>query len=142
MSEAPSATRVLTLTVVEGPQKGATFLCAGSGTFRVGRSTQAELRLTDPHVSRAQLLLEVGLAAWRLIDEGGRNPPLVNDRPLAANQVVELREGDRIRAGQTALLVGRMPPGLGVGPDEQDTWVLGGDKTQSYPAPSAPRPAP
>jgi serine/threonine-protein kinase len=131
---------VLTLTVADGPQGGVTFFCAGAGPFRVGRSGSAPVRLQDPHVSRAHFLLEAGPTGWRLTDLGGRNRTFVNERPVAPHQTASLRAGDRIRAGQTALLVGLTPPGpADGGTDEQETWVLGpGGRETAVPAPPLP----
>jgi eukaryotic-like serine/threonine-protein kinase len=112
---------VLTLTVAEGPQRGQTVLCVGAGKVRVGRSARAHLQLSDPHVSRAQFLIENGPTGWRVMDFGSKNRTHLDDRPLEPNRPADLGDGDRIRAGQTTLVVSLTPP---AGIDEHDTWVL------------------
>ena len=112
---------VLVLTVAEGPQRGQTFLCVGAGKIRVGRSAMAHLPLIDPHASRAQFLIENGPAGWRVTDFGSKNRTHINEHPLEPNRPADLRDGDRLRAGRTTLVVSLTPPG---GIDEHATRVL------------------
>jgi serine/threonine-protein kinase len=133
----------LTLTVADGAHRGMTFVCAGAGRFQVGRSGRADLRLPDPYLSRVHFVLENGPAGWQLTDLGGPNRTFVNDRPVEANRSAPLRAGDRIRAGQTALLVSLSPAGAAGATDEQQTWILSeaGKTTVAVPPP-VPAPAP
>jgi serine/threonine-protein kinase len=142
VAAAPPAAPVLTLTVVAGPRRGTTFVCTGTGKARIGRGALAHLGLDDPYVSRAQCQVEAGPAGWRVTDLAGRNRTFVNDRPMAANQSADLRDGDRIRAGQTTLLVSLGPPSAPLGGvAEQDTLLLGGNLGAPAEVPATAPPA-
>ena len=97
-------TPFITLEVVEGPQKGKTFSFVGHDTFLVGRSPEAHLRLSskDRYFSRIHFMIEVNPPVCRLVDMGSRNGTFVNGQ--RAN-VVDLKDGDQIRAGHTVLRV-------------------------------------
>jgi serine/threonine-protein kinase len=90
----------LTLTVVEGPQRGHVFSFAGHEVFLVGRSKQAQFHVNDGYFSRYHFMVEINPPACRLTDLGSRNGTHVNGQRV---QCVDLRDGDVIKAGHTAL---------------------------------------
>ncbi|MGD0527772.1 MAG: FHA domain-containing protein, partial [Polyangiaceae bacterium] len=68
------------LTVVEGPDRGATFTLAGSHPSRVlvGSGPACELRLSDREVSRRHLALEPSGRRLRITDVGSTNGTFVD----------------------------------------------------------------
>jgi serine/threonine-protein kinase len=93
----------ITLTVLSGPHAGQRFTFAGHETFLVGRSAEAHLSLpNDPYFSRAHFLIELNPPLARLLDLQSHNGTQVNGQPV---QNIDLRDGDRIQAGQTTLHV-------------------------------------
>jgi hypothetical protein len=93
------------LRVVEGPDEGKT-VPIGVSPFLVGRSggRTNQLQLTDKTVSRSQATIRrhPKTGAFTIEHQGGQNETLVNGQPV---DVAELREGDRIRAGATVLVL-------------------------------------
>jgi len=67
----------LQLRVIEGPDAGAT-LTLTEGTYRVGKSEEAELRLNDGAVSRLHLVLKVLDGAVRVSDPSSRNGSFID----------------------------------------------------------------
>ncbi len=102
------------LRVTSGPHKGRAFTFAGHDTFLVGRSKHAHFRMPaqDKFFSRIHFLVEVNPPACRLVDLRSRNGTFVNGKKILA---ADLKNGDRIRAGHTAIRVslkeGRIPEG-------------------------------
>jgi hypothetical protein len=90
------------LAVIDGPHAGKEFLFAERDSFLVGRSKEAHFSLPrdDPYFSRKHFLVEVNPPRCRLLDLKSRNGTLVNGRCV---QSVELRDGDKIKAGHTVL---------------------------------------
>src|SRR3954471_5635615 len=95
----------LTLTVTEGPRAGESFRFSGRGTVLVGRSTDATLQVEDPYLSRNHFLIEINPPHCRLTDLKARNPTQVNGQPVPVGRSADLRPGDVIRAGRTAIRV-------------------------------------
>jgi serine/threonine-protein kinase len=136
---APAAT--VTLTVVRGPQQGQVFTCAGRGAFLVGRGAAAQLRLSDPYLSRSHFLLELDPPACRLTELDSRNRTQVNDRPVALDSSLDLHEGDLVRAGTTQFRVSLTSPARLLDElDTQSTLVLGGEAWPQTELPTAPAP--
>jgi eukaryotic-like serine/threonine-protein kinase len=99
----PLGRAALTLTATAGPHQGQTFTFAEHEVFLVGRSKQAHLSVPqDGYASRYHFLVEVNPPRCRLTDLGSRHGTFVNGRQV---QTAELRHGDVIHAGHTALLV-------------------------------------
>jgi eukaryotic-like serine/threonine-protein kinase len=94
----------VTLRVTEGPHEGRTFSFAEHDNFVVGRSHQAHFRLSakDRFFSRFHFLVEVNPPACRLQDLNSRNGCYVNGKRV---QHADLKDGDRIKAGRTMLVV-------------------------------------
>src|SRR5436309_16095713 len=105
----------VTLTVVAGPYAGTEFHFDRHDTFVVGRSRHAHFQLPekDRYFSRVHFMMEVNPPQCRLIDMGSRNGTYVNGRRVRSG---DLRDGDRIRAGHTALRLS-----VQVDPDEEAT---------------------
>src|SRR6187551_1212633 len=95
---------LITLTVTSGPLNGRTFTFEGHDVFLVGRSPNAHARFPedDPFFSRVHFLVEVNPPRCRLTDMGSRNGTFVNGHTV---NVVELANGDEIRAGHTRIVV-------------------------------------
>src|SRR5262245_30596488 len=94
----------ITFTVTTGPLAGRHFHFEGHDVFLVGRSPNAHCRFPedDPFFSRVHFLVEVNPPRCRLTDMGSRNGTFVNGRKV---EVVDLADGDEIRAGHTRIQV-------------------------------------
>jgi serine/threonine-protein kinase len=100
----------ITLTAEAGPFEGRSFTFTGHELFLVGRSKRCHFQLDTPehrdrYFSRVQFLIEVKPPLCRL-HHLGRNPTRVNGQPVRS---ADLRDGDRIKAGQTVLRVALAP---------------------------------
>jgi serine/threonine protein kinase/pSer/pThr/pTyr-binding forkhead associated (FHA) protein len=118
------------LEVVAGPIEGKQFVFDRHDTFLFGRSKDCHARISgDPRVSRHHFLLEALPPQARIRDLGSRNGTFVNgvkhggreageDAEQASGKhhpEVELRHGDRINVGHTAIrVVIRQPVALAV----------------------------
>lgn len=71
-------------------------------SITIGRSTDADLFLPDKLVSRIHCGISYWDNAYFIRDFKSRNSTLVNDRPV---EVARLNSGDRIRVGDTILIV-------------------------------------
>lgn len=91
---------MLNLVVVDA--EGRRAVSVPSGPFTIGRSSDAQLQLTDAHVSRRHAELVQQGAAWQVRDLGSRGGTFVND---ARVETSALKSGDRIRVGDTELRV-------------------------------------
>jgi len=76
---------------------GRTLLPVGSSRCIVGSSTESDLVVDDPSVSRTHLLLEQLGGAWFVEDLGSRNGTYLKGQRIAGRRVV--RPGDEIRLG-------------------------------------------
>jgi len=95
---------LITLSVTSGPLNGRAFTFEGHDVFLVGRSPNAHARFPedDPFFSRVHFLVEVNPPRCRLTDMGSRNGTFVNGKKV---EVVDLDDGDEIRAGHTRITV-------------------------------------
>jgi serine/threonine-protein kinase len=131
----------ITLTVTAGPHEGRVFTFAGHETFLVGRSQRAQFRLRtkDKYFSRLHFLVEVNPPHCRLVDLGSRNGTHVNGVKVSA---IDLRHGDRIKAGRTILqvaVVGDPPPAeLPTGTPAAPATAVGAAAGTTVPAEAAP----
>ena len=103
---------LVTLAVTSGPLAGRSFPFEGHDVFLVGRSPNAHCRFPedDPFFSRVHFLVEINPPRCRITDMGSRNGTFVNGRKV---EVVDLADGDEIRAGHTRFTVAvEAVPGL------------------------------
>jgi pSer/pThr/pTyr-binding forkhead associated (FHA) protein len=93
------------LRVVEGPDIGRTFTFESRDRLVVGRANEAQLSITnDAHFSRYHFFVEVDPPNVLLVDMGSTNGTFINGATDRVTQT-QLRHGDRIQAGHTALQV-------------------------------------
>jgi len=99
----PGCTDVV-LKVTKGPHRGKTFTLKEHGTFIVGRSDRAHLRLEtkDRYVSRVHFLIEANPPLCQLMDLDSRGGTWVNGQRVTRS---DLKHGDVIRAGHTLIRV-------------------------------------
>ena len=92
------------LSVIKGPHQGRTFEFSERDTFVVGRATYAHFRLAekDPYFSRAHFVIEVNPPLCRLLDLSSSNGTWVNSKRVTE---IDLVDGDRIRGGDTEILI-------------------------------------
>jgi DNA-binding NtrC family response regulator len=96
--------KAFALSVVEGPDKGLTFLPESSTETRIliGTSPVCTLRLTDPMVSRRHLQLEICDGGLRVTDLESTNGTMVDGVRIHCAQLSDMQ---RIRIGDTLLRV-------------------------------------
>ncbi len=92
-----------TLVVEEGPLRGRHFPVGFAG-LKLGRSSQSDIAITDPLLSRSHSHFELrGQALW-VIDLASANQTFVNGEAVDERQ---LQPGDRVKVGETVLRVDR-----------------------------------
>lgn len=94
------------LHVIDGPDRGASFVLAEMEPQLIGRSTEA-LPLTDSTISRRHAELTPGSDGWYLRDLQSTNGTLLNGESITERTL--LQRGDRITCGSTELLFDRDP---------------------------------
>lgn len=102
LEEAPamrSGVRQLTLTVAEGSPS------------IIGRSSQADLEVADPEVSRRHAQLDLVRGVLYLADAGSSNGTFLNGK-LLGDDGIELRPGDDIDVGNTRIRLGAVEPAV------------------------------
>ncbi len=94
----------INLTVTSGPHEGKIFTFEEHENFIVGRSKRAHFQLPvkDKYFSRIHFMIEVNPPQCRLMDMGSTNGTYVNGKKV---DIIDLRDGDVIKAGQTVLRV-------------------------------------
>ncbi len=94
----------VTLVVVDGPHAGKKYEFDRHDTFIVGRSPNAQFRLSqdDEFFSRNHFLIEVNPPLCRLLDLSSRNGTFVNGNRVTS---IDLQNGDKIRGGRTTISV-------------------------------------
>ena len=94
----------INLTVKAGPHEGAIYEFKERANFVVGRSERAHFRLPikDKSISRIHFMIELNPPLCRLIDMENTNGTRVNGQKVS---IVDLKDGDRITAGKTVLLL-------------------------------------
>ena len=95
---------MLTLTVIQGPDKGRRFELPDHEPQLIGRSSEA-LAITDNTVSRRHAELTPDAGRWWVRDLDSQNGTYVNGEQIAQRR--RLAEGDQIRVGSTVLLCGQ-----------------------------------
>lgn len=94
---------ICVLDVTHGPARGRRFWIRTNETVQIGRISTADFSVpSDRHMSRHHLILEGGSDAFRVRDVGSANGTFVNDAKVT---VIELCNGDRIKAGETVFEV-------------------------------------
>jgi two-component system, NtrC family, response regulator HydG len=97
------------LRVVEGPDRGASFVIGGGGgPVHAGKSEACEIRLTDPEASRRHASFEVGTNRVRVIDLGSTNGTILENVNIVD---AYLRVGQAVQLGATTLRLERAPAG-------------------------------
>jgi len=81
----------------------------GSRTWVVGRHPGCDIVLADPQVSRRHAELRPVIGGYDLVDLGSSNGTRVDDADVTRTR---LADGDRIRVGDTELMIG-LPPVAG-----------------------------
>jgi two-component system, NtrC family, sensor kinase len=92
-----------TLTVIQGPDEGKSFVLPTDEPQLIGRSSEA-LPITDNTVSRRHSELTPDGDTWFLSDLKSQNGTIVNG--VAIKDRIRLEAGDEIRVGATVLLFG------------------------------------
>ncbi len=92
------------LDVMEGPQKGRSFVFERHDTFIVGRSRYVHCPMPeDMALSRDHFMIEINPPQCELRDLGSTNGTFVNNQRV---ERVRLQSGDMIAAGQSVFRVG------------------------------------
>jgi signal transduction histidine kinase len=109
----PHEVCVLTLYVLQGPDKGRRFDIPTEETVLLGRSSE-HLPLTDLTVSRRHARIEHTRDGWMLVDAGSANGVFINGIKISGKG--RLRVGDQIRMGSTLLVFGSPTQSVTVAP--------------------------
>jgi two-component system NtrC family sensor kinase len=96
---------VLTLLVIQGPDKGRRFELPDTATL-VGRDSR-QLPLTDNTVSRRHCELVPDDGEWLVRDAGSSNGTYINGQRI--RERLYLKVGDQIRVGRTLMVFGAAP---------------------------------
>jgi transcriptional regulator with PAS, ATPase and Fis domain len=112
------------LVVVDGPDRGKKLIVA-EATATVGTAPSAQLRLTDPTVSRLHCEVQLRSEGVRLVDAGSTNGTFVDGVHV---KEAFLRSGSTVRLGDSALRVelGSEPFRLPLSRHESFGPLLGG----------------
>lgn len=94
---------MLTLYVLQGPDKGRRFDLDGEETISLGRSSEM-VPLTDLTVSRRHARLENRSDGYVILEEGSSNGVFING--VKINKTAKVKTGDQIRLGSTLLVFG------------------------------------
>jgi signal transduction histidine kinase len=94
---------VLTLQVLQGPDKGRRFDVPPDEVVSLGRSSE-HVPLTDLTVSRRHAHLEHTKSGWMLWEDGSSNGVFING--IKVNKAARVKIGDQIRLGSTLLVFG------------------------------------
>ena len=94
---------MLTLYVLQGPDKGRRFDMPTDEVINLGRSSE-HVPLTDLTVSRRHAHLERTREGWMLWEDGSSNGVFING--IKVNKAAKVKIGDQIRMGSTLLVFG------------------------------------
>lgn len=94
---------MLTLVVIQGPDKGRRFELPGNVPQLIGRSSEA-LPISDTTVSRRHAELTPDKGMWWIRDLDSHNGTIVNGAAITERR--RLEPGDEIRVGETVFRVG------------------------------------
>jgi pSer/pThr/pTyr-binding forkhead associated (FHA) protein len=100
----PSAVTAVVLSVLNGPSQGQRVTLETNGVYLAGRGPEAQLPLppSDKSISQAHFQIEIALPRCSLTNLSKTNGTFLNGEQVT---VTELRHGDIILAGDTALRV-------------------------------------
>jgi len=113
---------VLTLLIIQGPDKGRRFELPDSTTL-VGRDSR-QLPLTDNTVSRRHCELVPDNGEWLVRDAGSSNGTYVNGQKI--QERLHLKVGDQVRVGRTLMVFGAAP---GVSRSSKGNVSLAGEES-------------
>jgi len=88
------------LVVIDGKDKGKTFLLNEKERYKIGRATSSDLKLTDEKISRQHCLVEAVRDHYIIIDLNSSNGTVVNGERI---KKTVLKNGDYIRLGFTMM---------------------------------------
>jgi hypothetical protein len=91
---------LLSMTILAGPHAGHSVQVPMGTPRTFGRSAQADVVLNDLYLSDVHFAVYCEAQGARVRDLGSHNGTFINDEPV---QDRELRNGDRVTAGQTLL---------------------------------------
>ncbi len=86
--------------VLSGSEAGKIIHLSASGVL--GRDSTADYQVRDPYISRRHIRITVLPEGVEIEDVGGRNPVLVNGKPIKGR--VRLHSGDKVQIGLTSFL--------------------------------------
>jgi serine/threonine protein kinase len=90
----------LEISIVEGPDRGKRFVFRSPAKVAVGRSSQCEVPLNDPKISRKHCEIDVHDTGCAVRDLKSANGTRVNGIQIEGGA---LEDGDRVRVGDSAL---------------------------------------
>jgi pSer/pThr/pTyr-binding forkhead associated (FHA) protein len=94
---------ICVLRVVEGPGAGTKCWLRSDQRLIIGRLSTSDFSIqSDHHMSRTHMIVEGSEIGFRIRDAGSSNGTYVNDARIT---ILELCDGDRIRAGASVLQV-------------------------------------
>lgn len=103
--ESPGFTGQLGVVRVEKGKEPGRIYEVRKDTLSIGRSRERDIFVEDLAVSRLHAsIINLGNGNYALRDEGSANGTKVNDQMVPKYQSYPLREGDKIRLGQTVLI--------------------------------------
>ena len=102
---------MLTLYVLQGPDKGRRFDVPSDEAISLGRSSD-QVPLTDLTVSRRHAHLEHTRDGWMVWEDGSSNGVFVNG--IKVSKAAKVKLGDQIRMGSTLLVFGSPNQGVTV----------------------------
>ena len=73
--------------------------------IRVGRSVKCDVVIPDPLVSRFHCMLGKVFGEYVIEDRHSTNGTLLNDKPVSEDEFRTIKSGDRIKMGNTTLLI-------------------------------------
>jgi len=93
-----SAPSMLVIKFLSGPMEGEELKCQGE-RLGVGRTKKSQVYIKDASVSEKHAEFEWAKVEWLLRDVGSSNGTAVNGVMLSENNVVALKNGDRVTFG-------------------------------------------
>jgi pSer/pThr/pTyr-binding forkhead associated (FHA) protein len=93
------------LVVIDGKDKGRTFILSGKDRFKIGRAMSSDLKLTDAKISREHSMIEAVHDHHIIVDLDSSNGTVVNGERI---KKTVLKQGDYIRLGFTLIKYDRV----------------------------------